>query len=107
MPDTSAQDALFGAIPGASRKIRQRRGESTDTAALGLRPAVARLVNSSAPDMHDSARRPLAFLVVECPFCDHQHVHPGGHVGAPRLGQRRARCIGRPGGAYYLPEVQS
>lgn len=74
---------------------------------VGLRPAAARLVATACPDMHDKERRELLFLVVECPFCDCIHIHPGGHRGAPRLCVRRSRCIGRPAGAYYFPEVQS
>jgi hypothetical protein len=73
----------------------------------GMQPARARLVASASPDLRDPRRRPLAFLVVQCPFCDHQHIHPGGHVGAPRLCPRTSRCIGRPGGSYYFPAVQT
>ncbi|MFF7192647.1 hypothetical protein ACFZAM_02875 [Streptomyces sp. NPDC008079] len=72
----------------------------------GLRPAAARLVASRSPDRLDPEGRSLLFLVVDCPFCDHQHMHPGGYVGAPRVCPRRSRCIGRPGGAYYFPFPQ-
>ncbi|MFJ4987923.1 hypothetical protein ACIP9H_29480 [Streptomyces sp. NPDC088732] len=73
---------------------------------LGLRPAAARIVITDAPDMNDTERRPLAFLVVTCPFCDAQHIHTAGHPGALRLCLRRSRCVGRPAGAYFFPEVQ-
>lgn len=73
---------------------------------MGLRPARATLVATSSPDKADPQGRPLLMLVVDCPFCDHQHIHPGGHVGALRPCLRRSRCVGRPGGVYHFPEVQ-
>lgn len=74
--------------------------------ALGTVAATARLVTTTSPDMADPERRPLLLLVVDCPFCDHQHIHPGGHIGAPRPCPRRSRCVGHPGGTYYFPAVQ-
>lgn len=70
-----------------------------------LRHATARLVVTSAPDQADPQHRAKVLLVVDCPFCDHQHIHPGGHAGSVRLGDRRARCIGQPGGRYLIKAV--
>lgn len=72
----------------------------------GLRPAPARLIAARDADIHDREGRPLLYLVVTCcPYCDHQHIHPAGHVGEPRFCLRNARCIGQPGGTYYFPAV--
>ncbi|NUO43687.1 MAG: hypothetical protein HOV82_16815 [Streptomyces sp.] len=72
----------------------------------GLRPAPARLIAAHDGDIHDAEGRPLLYLVVTCcPYCDHQHIHPAGHVGEPRLCPRNARCIGAQGGTYYFPAV--
>lgn len=72
----------------------------------GLRPAEARLIAATDPDTHDPEGRPLLYLVVtHCPYCEHQHIHPGGHVGEPRLCVRNSRCIGQTNGAYYFPAV--
>jgi len=72
----------------------------------GLRPAPARLIAAHDPDIHDPEGRPLLYLVVtHCPYCEHQHIHPAGHTGEPRLCPRNARCIGQPGGTYYFPAV--
>jgi hypothetical protein len=68
---------------------------------LGMLPATARLVVTTSPDRLDREQRPLVLLVVACPHCDHQHVHPAGHPDAPRMCPRRSRCVGRPAGAYY------
>lgn len=70
-----------------------------------LRHALARIVVTSAPDPADPRLRNRVLLVVECPFCNHQHIHPGGRVGDVRLGERRARCIGQPGGRYLIKAV--
>lgn len=70
-----------------------------------LRHATARIVITTAPDPADPQRRMKALLVVDCPFCQHQHIHPGGWAGDVRLGERRARCIGQPGGRYLLKAV--
>lgn len=70
-----------------------------------LRHATARIVVTSAPDPADPRLRKRVLLVVECPFCNHQHIHPGGRVGDVRLGERRARCIGQPGGRYLIKAV--
>lgn len=70
-----------------------------------LVPASAHLVTTRSGDQHDPEQRKLLLLVVDCPYCDHTHVHTGGHAGAPRLCIRRSRCIGTPGGAYFFPEV--
>ncbi|GAA3727567.1 hypothetical protein [Streptomyces tremellae] len=71
----------------------------------GLAPAAARLVAASSPDLADPHRRRRLFLVVACPYCDHQHVHAAGHIGQPRLCIRQSRCVGQPGGAYFFPAV--
>jgi len=69
---------------------------------LGMAAASARLV--AYRDTHTGDL--LAHLVVACPFCDHQHIHPAGPASAPRTCPRRSRCVGRPGGgSYYFPEV--
>ncbi|MET8134660.1 hypothetical protein ABZV24_22355 [Streptomyces sp. NPDC005251] len=65
-------------------------------------PAHARRVVTGSPNMADPDRRSLVLLVVDCPFCEHQHIHAGGHVGALRLGERDSRCFGRPAGRYDL-----
>ncbi|MFI0772344.1 hypothetical protein ACH4TQ_46875 [Streptomyces sp. NPDC021218] len=97
--------ALFGLDPAAAEPP-PRADPAPEPRPAGLRPAAARLVPTSSPDMADPARRPLLLLVVDCPFCNHQHIHPGGHVGAPRPCPRRSRCVGHPGGTYYFPAVQ-
>lgn len=72
----------------------------------GLRPAPARLITAHDPDIHDPEGRPLLYLVVTCcPYCEHQHIHPAGHTGEPRLCPRNSRCIGQTNGAYYFPAV--
>lgn len=73
-------------------------------ARLGMAAAAARLVTYN--DTHDDTGELHVFLVVACPFCDHQHIHPAGLVSAPRTCPRRSRCVGRPGGSYYFPAVQ-
>ncbi|WP_333767729.1 hypothetical protein [Streptomyces sp. IBSBF 2435] len=96
---TTEQPSLFAAAEDPPAHPRDAR-------AVGLRPAAARLVITTSPDLLDREQRPLLLLVIDCPFCPHQHVHPAGHVGSPRLCPRRARCVGRIPGAYYFPEVQ-
>lgn len=97
---------LFGLDGGSVEAPAAAAAEPEQPIVLGLRPASARLIVTSTPDMHDPDRRPLAFLVVDCPFCEHQHIHTGGHADAPRLCLRRSRCVGRPTGVYHFPEVQ-
>lgn len=70
-------------------------------AAPGMAAAAARLV--AYRDAHDGEQR--ALLVVDCPFCDHQHIHPAGLATEPRFCPRQSRCIGRPVGTYYFPAV--
>ncbi|MGW3627309.1 hypothetical protein, partial [Streptomyces sp. NPDC000880] len=84
---------LFGEAPAAAAPTR------------GLAPAHARIVTTGTPDMADREQRHLLLLVVDCPYCDCQHIHPAGHAGTPRLCIRRSRCVGTPGGAYFFPEV--
>jgi hypothetical protein len=71
----------------------------------GLRPAEAHLVTTRTGDPHHPELRPRLYLVVHCPYCDHQHIHPAGHTGEPRLCLRNSRCIGQTNGAYYFPAV--
>ncbi|MEU9789078.1 hypothetical protein AB0E27_00390 [Streptomyces sparsogenes] len=96
---------LFG-LDQAAAEPPPRADPAPEQPPAGLCPASARLVRTSSPDLADPARRPLLLLVVDCPFCDRQHIHPGGHVDAPRPCPRRSRCVGRPGGTYYFPAVQ-
>jgi hypothetical protein len=70
-----------------------------------LRHTTARTVVTSAVDLTDPQRRRRVLLVVDCPFCGHQHIHPGGWAGDVRLGERRARCVGQPGGRYLIKAV--
>ena len=70
---------------------------------LGMAAAAARLVAYRDTQIEDG--EPRALLVVDCPFCDHRHVHSAGLASAPRVCPRRSRCVGRPTGAYYFPEV--
>lgn len=71
--------------------------------ALGMAAAEARLVPYRDTQFEDG--EPRALLVVNCPFCDSQHVHSAGLASAPRVCPRRSRCVGRPTGAYYFPAV--
>jgi hypothetical protein len=73
------------------------------TVRLGMAAAAARLVPYRDAQFEDG--EPRALLVVDCPFCGHQHVHPAGLAAAPRLCPRRSRCVGCPAGVYYFPEV--
>ncbi|MDX2948181.1 hypothetical protein PV383_37270 [Streptomyces caniscabiei] len=73
--------------------------------ALGMAAAAARLV--AYRDTQHEDGKPRALLVVDCPFCDHQHIHAAGLASAPRVCPRRSRCISRPTGTYYFPEVSA
>ncbi|MEU3292991.1 hypothetical protein ABZ722_11585 [Streptomyces longwoodensis] len=73
--------------------------------ALGMAAAAARLVAYRDTQFEDG--EPRALLVVDCPFCDHQHVHSAGLAAAPRVCPRRSRCVGRPTGVYHFPAVHS
>lgn len=70
---------------------------------LGMAAAPARLVAYRDTQFEDDETR--ALLVVDCPFCDHQHVHAAGLATAPRLCPRQSRCVARPTGTYYFPAV--
>lgn len=71
---------------------------------LGMAAAAARVVSYRDTQYEDG--EPRALLVVDCPFCDHQHIHSAGLASAPRVCPRRSRCIGLPTGTYYFPAVQ-
>lgn len=73
-------------------------------ARLGMAAAAARVVAYRDTQFEDG--EPRALLVVDCPFCDHQHIHAAGLAAAPRTCPRRSRCVGRPTGTYYFPAVQ-
>ncbi|WP_156722621.1 hypothetical protein [Streptomyces apocyni] len=70
---------------------------------LGMAAAAARLV--AYRDTHNEDSEQHALLVVDCPFCHHQHIHPAGRADKPRLCLRRSRCVGRPTGVYFFPAV--
>nr|WP_206315947.1 hypothetical protein [Streptomyces sp. C1-2] len=72
-------------------------------AALGMAAAAARLV--AYRDTQNEDGQPRALLVVDCPFCEHQHIHPAGLASAPRVCPRASRCVGRSTGIYYFPAV--
>ncbi|MFF7763117.1 hypothetical protein [Streptomyces griseorubiginosus] len=97
---TAGQASLFGTDDEPAKEQAVSRVDPDE-----LRHATARLVVTSTPDAADPQRRAKVLLVVDCPFCDHQHIHPGGWVGDVRLGDRRARCIGQSGGRYLLKAV--
>lgn len=107
---TSGQGSLFdsGDEPAAADRPAARRKATKDieSGPLGMRPAAARLVVTNSPDRHDREQRPLVLLIVDCPYCEAQHIHPAGHPDAPRVCPRRARCVGRPPGTYYFPGVE-
>lgn len=73
--------------------------------ALGMAAAAARLVPYRDTQFEDG--QPRALLVVDCPFCDHQHVHSAGLASTPRVCPRISRCVRRPVGSYYFPEVSA
>lgn len=102
---TTAPLALFGDDTGTTPAPPPTATEQPEPT-RGLRPAPARLTAAHTPDPHDPEGRPLLYLVITCcPYCEHQHIHPAGHTGEPRLCPRNSRCIGQPGGAYYFPAV--
>ncbi|PWJ02417.1 hypothetical protein DKG34_38750 [Streptomyces sp. NWU49] len=70
---------------------------------LGMAASRARLVAYRDTQHADDEQR--ALLVVDCPFCDSQHVHPAGLLAKPRVCPRTSRCVGRPTGVYYFPAV--
>lgn len=102
---TTAAPTLFDEDPATPPAPRPATPERPD-GVYGLRPAQARLIAAHDGDPHDGDNRPKLYLVVtHCPYCEHQHVHPAGHVGEPRLCVRNSRCIGQTNGAYYFPAV--
>lgn len=102
---TTATPSLFDDEPADTARPTPAARDRPE-GVYGLRPAEARLIAARIPDTHDPEGRPLLYLVVtHCPYCEHQHIHPGGHVGEPRLCVRNSRCIGQTNGAYYFPAV--
>lgn len=102
---TTATPTLFDDEPPTVPTPSPRKPERPE-GVYGLRPAEARLIAAHDPDIHDADHRPSLYLVVtHCPYCEHQHIHPAGHVGEPRLCPRNSRCIGQTNGAYYFPAV--
>lgn len=96
---------LFDDEPAAPTPPAPRTAERPESV-YGLRPAPARLIAAHDADIHDPEGRPLLYLVITCcPYCEHQHIHPAGHLGEPRLCPRNSRCIGAHNGAYYFPAV--
>ncbi|MET7779597.1 hypothetical protein ABZU94_29875 [Streptomyces mirabilis] len=75
------------------------------SSALGMVAAAARLVPYRDTQFEDDQR--CVLLVVDCPFCDHQHVHAAGLAAASRVCPRQSRCIARPTGTYYFPAVSA
>jgi hypothetical protein len=103
---TTAPLSLFGGEPPTAKPTPKAKTDERPAGIYGLRPAPARLIAAHDGDIHDAERRPLLYLVVTCcPYCNHQHVHPAGHVGESRLCPRNSRCIGPTNGAYYFPAV--
>jgi hypothetical protein len=102
---TTAAPTLFDDEP-ATEATPKPSARDRPEGVYGLRPAEARLIAAHDPDIHDAEGRPLLYLVVTCcPYCEHQHIHPAGHVGETRLCIRNSRCIGQTNGAYYFPAV--
>lgn len=65
-----------------------------------IRDATYTAVTTSRPTSEDPADR-IVLLCVDCPYCEHRHVHPGGTVLHPKRGTRKARCVGRPARHLY------
>jgi hypothetical protein len=102
---TTATATLFDDEPTAEAATPAQVTDRPEPV-YGLRPAPARLIAAHDADIHDAEGRPLLYLVVTCcPYCEHQHIHPAGHVGQPRLCPRNSRCVGQTNGAYYFPAV--
>ena len=99
MYSTSTVLPLFG--EDATRATAAPRPAAVN---LGMTAPVARLV--AYRDTQHEDGQPRALLVVDCPFCEHQHVHPAGLASAPRVCPRTSRCVNRPTGVYYFPAVQ-
>lgn len=102
---TTATPTLFDDEPPTTPARRPPTPERPE-GVYGLRPAEARLIAARDGDPHHPNNQPKLYLVVtHCPYCEHQHIHPAGHVGEPRLCPRNSRCIGQTNGAYYFPAV--
>ncbi|MBL3670261.1 hypothetical protein JL475_30655 [Streptomyces sp. M2CJ-2] len=90
-------------LPLFGEDTEQPETEIQPLAALGMAAAAARLVAYRDTQHEDGELR--ALLVVDCPFCGHQHIHPAGLAATPRVCPRRSRCVSRPTGVYYFPAV--
>lgn len=95
--------ALF-AIP-TTRMVLQRAEENGKPEEPEIIPetreASYTTVVTGVTDPDDHNGRILA-LRVNCPYCEHIHIHPGGTTSKPRKGTRAARCVGRPArGLFY------
>lgn len=90
-------------LPLFGEDTEQEAEIQPSSARLGMAAAAARLVPYRDTQFEDGETR--VNLVVDCPFCDAQHVHPAGLAAAPRVCPRRSRCIGLPTGTYYFPAV--
>ncbi|MDH6141014.1 hypothetical protein P3T35_003027 [Kitasatospora sp. GP30] len=72
-------------------KVKPRIPEPQPDPEPETRNATARWVTTRIPNRKGGWN---ALLVVDCPFCQNLHVHPGGTTMHPQLGTRQARCIG-------------
>jgi hypothetical protein len=90
-------------LPLFREDVEQAETEIQPPVRLGVAAAAARLVAYRDTQFEDGEQRSL--LVVDCPFCEHQHIHPAGLASAPRVCPRRSRCVGSPTGVYYFPAV--
>ncbi|MFH8369162.1 hypothetical protein [Streptomyces sp. NPDC018031] len=88
---------LFGEDTG------QAETETQPPVRLDMAAAAARLVVYRDTQHEDG--QPRAHLVVDCPFCGYQHIHPAGLAAVPHVCPRKSRCVGRPAGTYYFPAV--
>ncbi|MFD3352767.1 hypothetical protein [Streptomyces fradiae] len=91
------------ALPLFGEDTAQTEAATRPPEYLGMAAAAARLV--VCRNSRNENGEPLALLVTDCPFCDHQHIHAAGTATAPRVCPRRSRCVSRPTGIYYFPAV--
>lgn len=72
-------------------KVKPRVPEPQPDPEPQTRNATARWVTTLRPARTGGW---YALLVVDCPFCEQHHIHPGGTTMHPQLGTRTARCVG-------------